>query len=71
MAGGLTYLSAKELAHRLGVSVDTVRRLTQKGIIPYLRIGNRAIRYNWEEVRHALAQYARSKKAQRRRRPQK
>lgn len=71
MGGGVTYLSAKELAHRLGVSVDTVRRLTQKGIIPYLRIGNRAIRYNWEEVRHALREYAKAKKAQHRRRQQK
>ena len=71
MGGSVTYLSAKELAHRLGVSVDTVRRLTQKGIIPYLRIGNRAIRYNWEEVRHALREYAKDKKTQRRRRPQK
>jgi len=55
MAGRM--LKARELAARLGVSSDTVYRLTADGEIPHYRVGRgRAapIRYDWDEVRAAM-----------------
>lgn len=46
-------VSRKELALALGVSTDTIHRLTHQGAIPYIRAG-RAYRYNVAEVREAL-----------------
>jgi excisionase family DNA binding protein len=43
----------KALAVALGVSLDTVHRLTHSGDIPYIRAG-RAYRYSIAEVREAL-----------------
>jgi excisionase family DNA binding protein len=47
------FVTRKELAAALGVSLDTVHRLTHSGDIPYLRRG-RLYRYNIAEVREAL-----------------
>jgi excisionase family DNA binding protein len=46
-------LTRKELALALGVSLDTVYRLTHSRDIPFIRLG-RAYRYNLAEVRQAL-----------------
>lgn len=46
-------VTRKELALALGVSLDTVHRLTHSGDIPYIRRG-RIYRYNIAEVRAAL-----------------
>lgn len=46
-------VTRKELALALGVSLDTVHRLTHSGDIPYIRRG-RLYRYNVAEVRAAL-----------------
>ncbi|UWD83606.1 helix-turn-helix domain-containing protein [Curtobacterium flaccumfaciens] len=46
-------VTRKELALALGISLDTVHRLTHSGDIPYLRRG-RLYRYNVAEVREAL-----------------
>jgi excisionase family DNA binding protein len=45
------YVSARELADRLGVSKDTIRRRTAQGIITAHRIrGGRALRYDLAEA---------------------
>jgi len=46
-------ISRKELALALGVSTDTIHRLTHSGDIPYIRPG-RIYRYRLSEVRAAL-----------------
>ena len=46
-------IQAPELARRLGVSEDTIYRQTAAGKIPHFRV-DRAIRYNWAEVRAVL-----------------
>lgn len=46
-------VTRRELALALGISLDTVHRLTHSGDIPYLRRG-RLYRYNVAEVREAL-----------------
>jgi excisionase family DNA binding protein len=47
-------LSIKQLAERLGVSPDTVRRAARSGLIPSTREGT-AYRFDWERVRHAMS----------------
>jgi excisionase family DNA binding protein len=46
-------MSIKELAERLGVSPDTVRRAARSGLIPSTREGT-AYRFDWEKVRQAM-----------------
>ncbi|MGW8430902.1 helix-turn-helix domain-containing protein [Curtobacterium citreum] len=48
-----TDVTRRELALVLGVSTDTIHRLTHEGTIPYIRAG-RAYRYRVSEVREAL-----------------
>jgi len=44
------YLTARELAERLGVSAQTIRNWTKaRAITPVLKRG-RVIRYDWEQV---------------------
>ena len=45
-------LSEKQAALRLGVSIDTVRRMRYSGILPYVPIGQtgRGIRYDPEDL---------------------
>ncbi len=47
-------LDLETTAHRLGVSPQTVRRLTQRATLPHSRIGHQ-LRYNWGEVAAAVA----------------
>jgi|GEM_PF-5841763 len=48
------YVSAKDLAVMLGLSMRTIRRLQYGGSIPSYRIGNKAIRFDPVEVEEIL-----------------
>lgn len=43
-------LSAEQLADRLSIHPDTVRKMTREGFLPHHRIGAGAIRYNLADV---------------------
>lgn len=47
------YVSTKQLASMLGVSVSTIYDQVKMGKIPYLRVGNR-YRFNVQDVERAL-----------------
>jgi|TARA_Y100000310_G_scaffold343736_1_gene452769 excisionase family DNA binding protein len=47
-------ITPKELGLLLGVTSHTVRRWAFAGKIPSYRIGNRAVRFIYEEVRQAM-----------------
>lgn len=50
------FLSARELAARLGVSRRTVSRLVSAGILPQpIRFSRRLIRWDWSAVEAAIA----------------
>lgn len=49
-----TLITAKELARKLNLSVDTIWRYTREKKIPYTGLGNRQYRYNLESVMTAL-----------------
>lgn len=58
------YLTAEELARRLRLSVDTVRRLERTGQIPSVRISPKIVRYDFAAVGAALtARAAQGRKA--------
>ena len=48
-----TLLSVKELAHELGVSVQSIRRAYWKGLIPGFRF-QKVLRFDVVQVRHVL-----------------
>lgn len=43
-------LSAEQLAETLGLDVETIRKMTRDGLLPFHRIGARTIRYNLPDV---------------------
>lgn len=43
-------LSSKEVAKRLGVCTETVRRWAKDGTLPYVRIGKRLMRFKLADV---------------------
>ena len=43
-------LLTRELAERLGVEPETVRRWTREGLIPACRIGVKTLRFDLEQV---------------------
>jgi len=47
-------LTAQELADALNMKHRTIQRYTQIGMIPFVYLGHRTIRYNLEEVESAL-----------------
>jgi len=51
----IEFLTRKETAHKLGVSLVTLRKWTMEGIIPSYRISTR-IRYKRAEIEEALQQ---------------
>ncbi len=53
--GTVRLLTAKELAAALQLNEQTVYRLARNGGIPFVRIGKKAIRFDLERVREALA----------------
>ena len=53
--GTVRLLTAKELAAALQLNEQTVYRLARNGAIRFVRIGKKAIRFDLERVREALA----------------
>lgn len=53
--GTVRLLTAKQLAAALQLNEQTVYRLARNGAIPFVRIGKKAIRFDLERVREALA----------------
>jgi excisionase family DNA binding protein len=49
------YLRELEVARRLNCSVRHVINLRQQRLIPFVRLGRRAIRYDWSAIQRALA----------------
>lgn len=43
-------LTAEQLAEKLSVHIDTIRKLTRDGLIPHHRIGAGAVRYSLADV---------------------
>jgi len=46
--------TARELADKLGLSVETIWKYTRENKIPYIQLGNRQYRYNLDEVVSSL-----------------
>lgn len=53
--GTVRLLTAKQLAAALQLNEQTVYRLARNGGVPFVRIGKKAIRFDLERVRDALA----------------
>lgn len=47
-------LTTREVAERLGVRPETLRKMVQRGIIPEVRLGHKVRRYIWADVVAAL-----------------
>src|SRR5262249_48023718 len=47
-------LTDEELAPAIGIKVDTINRLRRTGVILYVKLGYRTLRYNQEAVEAAL-----------------
>ena len=50
----IQYVSAKEVAQMLSLSLRTIRRLQCGGLIPYYKIGTRSVRFDPVEVQEIL-----------------
>ena len=50
-------ISGEVLSRRLGVSLKTVERWSRARVIPSYRFGERCVRYDPSEVRHALRKF--------------
>ena len=50
-----TLLTARDLATVLGLDVSTVRTLSRRGIIPSVRVGLRAIRFDPDVILERIA----------------
>ena len=48
------WVNAEGLAKHFGISIPTVRRMTQSGRIPSHKVGKRLIRYNIHDVEVAF-----------------
>lgn len=46
-------LNATDVAKILAVNVETVRRMTRRGLLPYIRLG-RLIRYSQDDVQATI-----------------
>lgn len=54
MHAATEYLTALEMADRLRVRLDTIRRWTRSSIIPAIRVTGKVVRYDPIEVERAL-----------------
>ena len=51
----MSLLTAKQTAHKLGVTLGTLYRMARADVIPAVRIGTgRSLRFDFEEVKSAL-----------------
>jgi excisionase family DNA binding protein len=58
MKGEVTrYLNKAELAAALGMTKRGVEELMRARKIPFLALGHRTVRFEWEQVRKALARF--------------
>ena len=51
------YLSKIELAEKLGMKKRGIEELMRRRKIPFLALGHRTVRFDWEQVRKALARF--------------
>jgi excisionase family DNA binding protein len=54
MTGESTLITAQALADALNLSVETIWRYTRERRIPFVELGNKQYRYNYQDVLHAL-----------------
>ena len=47
-------LTTRQIANRLGVTVQTIRRWTRERKIPHLRVGPKVVRFKWEDVKASM-----------------
>lgn len=47
-------LTAEELAERLGLEPETIRRWAVSGLIPSYRCGKRVVRFDYDEVKKVM-----------------
>lgn len=57
MSGKKDLITARDLAEKLGLSVETIWRYTRENKIPYLELGNRQYRYVLDDVINALSNH--------------
>lgn len=50
-------ITKEELAKRLSMTVDGIKNLVYRRVIPVLRLGHRTIRFRWSEVEVAIERY--------------
>jgi hypothetical protein len=57
-------LTGEQVAQNAKVTEPTIERWRREGVIPYLWLGHRTIRYRWSDVVAALEQLSNEPKAQ-------
>jgi len=57
------FLTAAELAGRLRVQLETIRRWTRNSIIPAIRVTGKVVRYDPVEVERALRKRSETRRA--------
>ena len=57
------FLTAAELAGRLRVQLETIRRWTRNSIIPAIRVTGKVVRYDPVEVERALRELSAARSA--------
>jgi len=60
------FLTAAELAARLRLTLDTIRRWTRDDVIPAIRVTSKVVRYDPSEVERALRERSECRHALRR-----
>jgi len=57
------FLTAAELAERLRVQLETIRRWTRNAIVPSIRVTGKVVRYDPVEVERALRERSETRRA--------
>ena len=52
---GREYLNKRQVARLLGLSVRTIESLMSRGILPYLKLSERCIRFYHDDITAAMA----------------
>lgn len=66
MPTAIEFLTAGELAVRLGLTLDTIRRWTRDDLIPAIRVTAKVVRYDPVEVERALRERSQCRHTSRR-----
>ena len=48
------FLTAKQLAKRLNLSPETIKKWAIRGKIPHIRISPKVLRFDWQKVKETL-----------------